>query len=330
LSKSRSPAVAVVIRCHNEGRHIGRLLRGIGEQTVVPAEVVAVDSGSTDDTVSILNREGVRVIHLRPAAFSFGRSLNMGIAATSTDVVVIASAHVYPLYDSWLELLTAPFERDMVALSYGRQIGADASKFSERRVFARWYPRRSVESQTDPFCNNANAAVRRSVWRDLQYDEELTGLEDLDWAKRALARGYEIAYCADAIVAHVHEESWMQIANRYRREAIAHKLIYGDQRMHLLRALTLAATNIGSDYLHAVRERELLRHLTEIPAFRIAQFWGTYRGFAQHGPVARSLRERFYYPSETHPELVKDPPSADHGSLIDYGDVGEKMRASPR
>ena len=327
---TRPPTIAVVIRCHNEARNVGRLLRGIGEQTVRPAEVVAVDSGSTDDTVAVLERAGVRVVHLDPAAFSFGRSLNVGIAATSSEVVVVASAHTYPLYDSWLDLLIAPFERPAVALSYGRQVGTDTSKFAERRVFARWYPPRSVASQDDPFCNNANAAIRRDVWEELPYDEELTGLEDLDWAKRAMARGFEVAYCADASVAHVHDESWQQIANRYRREAIAYKAIYGDQRMHLLRALGLAVANIGSDYAHAFRERELLRHLGGIPAYRLAQFAGTYRGFAHRGPVARGLRERFYYPPETRTEHVAEPPPAGRGSLIDYDDVAEESRVAAR
>jgi rhamnosyltransferase len=325
---SASPTIAVVIRCHNEGRHIGRLLRGIALQTVQPAEVVAVDSGSTDDTVHILEREGVHVVHLQPEAFSFGRSLNVGIAETSSEMVVAASAHVYPLYNSWLELLTNPLQRETIALSYGRQVGTDASKFAERRVFEHWYPPRSVEVQDHPFCNNANAAIRRRIWEELPYDEELTGLEDLDWAKRAMARGYEIAYSADAAVAHVHDESWAQIANRYRREAIAHKVIYGDQRMHLLTALALAVSNVGADYLNAVRQRDLLRHLIDIPGFRLAQFWGTYRGFAQHGPIARALRQRFYYPPHSHPEYVTDPPAAVRGSLIDYGDVPEETNVA--
>lgn len=318
-----SPSITVVIRCRNEAQHLGRLLRGLREQSVVPGEIVAVDSGSTDDTVALLEQHDVSVIHLEPGLFSFGRSLNVGIAATSSDLVVAASAHVYPLYDTWLELLTAPLVRPQVALSYGRQVGTEASKFSERRVFARWYPPDSIESQQDPFCNNANVAIRRRVWQDVPYDESLTGLEDLDWAKRVMARGHELAYCADAPVAHVHNETWAQIVNRYRREAIAHKTIYGDQRMHLVRALALAASNISSDYVYAARGRELARNLRGIPAFRVAQFWGTYRGFAQHGPVSRSLRERFYYPPDGARAHVSPLP-AGGGSLIDYDETSRE------
>lgn len=324
---STHPSVAVVIRCRNEAEHVGRLLRGIREQTVQPDEIVAVDSGSTDATVEILERHGVRILRIDHESFSFGRSLNIGVAETRSDIVVVASAHVYPLYATWLERLIAPFEQPDVACSYGRQVGAATSKYSERRIFATWYPTRSAERQLDPFCNNANAAVRREVWRDLPYDESLTGLEDLDWAKRAMARGHAVAYQADAPVVHVHDETVGQIANRYRREAIAHKIIYGDQRMHLPRAAWLALTNLASDYGHAVRDRELGRQIVEIPAFRIAQFWGTYRGFAQQGPVSRSLRERFFYPSTRKPVETAQSPD-ELAEPIDYDSPEEKRARS--
>ena len=39
--------------------------------------------------------------------------------------------------------------------------------------------------------------MRRSAWESQPYDEELTGLEDLDWAKRAMERGKGISYVAN-------------------------------------------------------------------------------------------------------------------------------------
>ena len=85
--------------------------------------------------------------------------------------------------------------------------------------------------QRHPFSSNANALVRTAAWEQLRYREELTGLEDLDFAKRAIESGDFIAYVAEAPVVHVHEESWEVIQNRYRREAIAYKNIYPDAEM---------------------------------------------------------------------------------------------------
>ena len=108
---------SVVIRAYNEQEHLGRLLEGIRQQTLRDAEVILVDSGSTDATAAIAVRYGAKVIHVKPEEFTFGRSLNLGIAAARHELVVIASAHVYPVYPDWLEKLLEPLADPGVALS---------------------------------------------------------------------------------------------------------------------------------------------------------------------------------------------------------------------
>jgi rhamnosyltransferase len=131
----------------------------------------------------------------------------------------------------------------------------------------------------------------------LPYDEDLTGLEDLDWAKRAMSAGYQLSYVAEASVGHVHQERFLGTKNRYKREAIAYKRIFPGQRMSLTSATRYALGNILSDYYHAARSGRLMRNLLDIPRFRVAQFWGSYSGFRQRGPMAESLVRHFYYPN---------------------------------
>lgn len=291
-------------------------------QTQRPQQIILVDSGSTDSTLAIASRFPVEIHNVEPRRFSFGRSLNIGCRAARGETLVIASAHVYPLYDTWLADLTAPLSDPEVAIAYGRQIGGERTKYSERRVMERWFPPRSEARQQHPFCNNANAAIRRSVWEVQPYDEGLTGLEDLDWAKRAAERGLAIAYVAEAPVVHAHDETWREVANRYRREAIAHRRIYHEQRMGAPDAVRLAVGNMFSDYVHAARDGVLLRNLASIPAFRAAQFWGTYRGFAQRGEASAVLRRHFYYPHGWRRQEGGAPPP--HARRIDYDDVEQE------
>lgn len=285
------------MRCFNEEAHIGRLLTGALSQTRKPDEIVVVDSGSTDATLAIASTFDVQIVSLAPELFSFGHALNVGIAASTGEIAMFASAHVYPIYDTWVERLVAPFDDQQVALTYGLQQTPPNGRFSEQRLLSQWFPARSAPRQRHPFCNNANAAIRRSAWEQRHYDEQLTGLEDLDWAKYAMERGHSIAYVAEAPVVHVHDESFRQVFNRYRREAIAHKDIYNDQEMGIATAASLAAFNIFGDYREALKTGRLQENLLDIPRFRAAQFLGTYRGFAQSGPVTDLLRRRFYYPS---------------------------------
>lgn len=290
-------SISLVIRCYNEEQYIGRLLDGICQQGRDDVELIIVDSGSTDSTVEIVSQYPVKLLTIRPEDFSFGRSLNIGCRAATGDFIVMASAHVYPTYKDWLAGLIMPFSDPDVALVYGKQRGNEITKFSEGQVLAKWFPDQSDNSQQHPFCNNANSAIRRILWEQLPYDESLTGLEDLDWARRAIDLGYKIAYAADAEIIHVHDESSKQTYNRYRREAIALKRIYSQERFSLWHFIRFFTGNVLSDYRHALHEGVFRSNILGIPRFRLMQFWGTFRGFSQSGPVTNQLKETFYYPN---------------------------------
>lgn len=291
------PLVSIVVRCYNEEEHIGRLLSGISEQTIADeTEIIVVDSGSTDATVSIASQFPTRIITIDPDEFSFGRALNIGCEEASGRFIVAASAHVYPVYEDWLERLLTPFDDPQVALTYGKQRGNEVTKYAEHQVFAQWFPDESNYDQNYPFCNNANAAIRRELWDKMPYNEELTGLEDLDWAKRAMERGYNIAYVADAPIIHVHDEEPNQIFNRYRREAIAMKRIFPRQSFTLWDFISLFVSNATKDSLSAFKDGILRSTFWEILTFRLMQFWGTYGGFRQSGEVNSQLKKRYFYP----------------------------------
>jgi glycosyltransferase involved in cell wall biosynthesis len=200
------------------------MLSGILQRSIRDVEIIVVDSGSTDATLCIAARHLVKVLPTRPEEFSFGHSLNPGCHAAGGEF--IAGAHVYPVYKDRLEWLLALFANPQVALVYGKQRANETKKYSEHQVFARWFPDKFSLNQNHPFCNNANAAIRRELWKPLPYDEELTGLEDIDWAKRVMQLGYKMVYADDAEVVCVHNESTKRICNRYRREAVALKRIF--------------------------------------------------------------------------------------------------------
>ncbi len=289
-------SVSIVIRSYNEEQHIDRLLTGILRQDLRDVEIILVDSGSTDETVTIASRYPVRVLSIRPDEFSFGRSLNIGCAKARGEFIVIVSSHVYPVYANWLDKLISPFADPEVALAYGKQRGCASTKFSEHQVFRKWFPNDRRVSKTDPFCNHANAAIRRELWEGNPYDESITGLEDVAWAQSMIERGYKIAYVPEAGVIHVHNESARQIYNRYRREAIALKTIFPQQSLSFRGFLGLLISNIGSDFFQASRSGMFFSQMFRIIGFRLMQFWGTYKGFDQTDPVTARMKKRFYYP----------------------------------
>jgi len=277
---------------------LGKLLYGLAYQRKVNLQIILVDSGSDDGTLEIAEDFGVdEIIHIPPDRFSFGRALNWGCKAASGKFCVFASAHVYPIREDWLEILLDKLNSsENIGLVYGKQRGNHTTTFSENQIFRRWFPTYDINNQASPFCNNANAAIRRELWEAFPYDEQLTGLEDVDWARRVQAAGYDISYAADAEVVHVHDETAREVFNRYRREAYAHRRIMPEQGFSVWDLLRLTTSNILADYRAAVTAGQLRSSVIEIPRFRTLQFLGTYRGFNQRGPIPARLYQRFYYP----------------------------------
>jgi rhamnosyltransferase len=295
---------SIIIRAFNEEKAIGRLLEGIERQKDVDYEIILVDSGSTDDTVAIAARYPVRLVQIDSSEFTFGRSLNRGIAAARGEICVFISAHCFPVYPDWLIQLISPFQDPQVAVSYGKQRGGESNHYSELQFFRTYFPEFSQPDQGQPYTHNANAAIRRSLWLEHHYNENLTGLEDLAWSSWARDQGYKVAYVAEAEIVHVHHETISQVNNRYRREAIALKQILPKSQFTLKDLASMFYFKISSDLQQAARDQVLAREWWDILRFRFAQYLGTWQGYRYSGKIDQDLHQRFYYPPGSLTEKV--------------------------
>ena len=292
--------VSIIIRTFNEERYLEELLSAIVQQKsdVFEIDTVIVDSGSTDKTLEIAEQFNCRITHINKEDFSFGRSLNIGCEFATGDILAFISGHCIPVNDSWLHHLCDPIQRGEVHYAYGCQIGRETTKFSERQVFAKFYPNESRIPQEGHFCNNANAALSRETWQKLKFDESLTGLEDLHLAQRLIAEGYKIGYVgATATVYHIHNERWSQVMHRYEREAIALQNISPNIHISLLDFVRFFFNGVLLDSRLAISEKVFFSEVGGILVFRFCQYWGSYRGNHTHRVLSAKEKERYFYPT---------------------------------
>lgn len=290
--------VSVVIRTLNEARYLGELLRSIGEQeTDHEVEVVLVDSGSTDETLQVAKCHGARIVHIGQDEFTFGRSLNYGCDAAKGEYLAFISGHCIPACKRWIQDLAAPLVDGIAVYSYGRQLGRDTTRFSERQVFDKYFPTESMIPQQGFFCNNANAMLRKDIWKQFRFNEELTGLEDMYLAKQATVAGHKIAYVASAPVYHIHDESWERIRIRYERESVALREIMPEVHISMFDLAYWVTTSIWSDYKAAIVQQDMSA-LGEIILYRINQYWGSFRGNHEHRKLSNERKHHYFYPTE--------------------------------
>lgn len=297
----QAPDISIVYRALNEERWFEDSLLALAEQDLkgMSIEAVLVDSGSTDRTLEIAEKHGCRVTHIKKSDFSFGRSLNQGCDFARGKYLVFISAHCIPAHKDWLHNLIAPlrhWSETKVAYSYGKQIGHEVSKFSEKQLFEKYFPDLTQNPQDGFFINNANSAIVTEVWEKYRFDEDVTGLEDMVLGKAIVADGYKIAYIADAPVIHVHEEDFKQTKNRYYREALTLREIMPEVQMTFGDFIRYLIAGISHDISVALDNKEFSNQFWSILRFRYAQFRGSYKGHTENKKLSRAQKEAYYYP----------------------------------
>jgi 2-desacetyl-2-hydroxyethyl bacteriochlorophyllide A dehydrogenase len=287
------PKVSIVVRAFNEEKHIGDLLKAIKSQRYTDYEIVVVDSGSTDRTREIAIDKCDKFVEISTDDFTFGYSLNIGCRQGKGEFIVNVSAHAIPVGDSWLGNLIVPFSDEQVAMVYGRHIGVEETKFSEKRDFALIFHDDFTKTSKKPlYANNANSAIRRSFWEETPWDEHLTGLEDIAWAQTMGEKGRSTVYQPEAAVYHIHEETWHQVYNRYRREALAAKNFGLSNPPHGSHSVIGLIKNVLGDFLASVKIGKL--GFGEILKFRYHQWSGSKSGWFHDIDLLKERRDIYF------------------------------------
>lgn len=292
------PDISVIIRTLNEQRYLGDLLQGIkDQQSKFTHEIVLIDSGSTDSTLTIAEQFGCRILHISRDEFSFGRSLNRACEVSLGSFLVLVSGHCIPYDQHWLQNLVEPLDAGIVQYCYGRQVGGPHTYWSEAQIFSKYFPESSILPQEGFYCNNANSALNADVWRTYKFDEELTGLEDMHLAKRLTTNKGVVGYAANACVYHLHHENWSQIQRRFEREALALQQISPEillRRRDIIRYFIRA---VLGDIMKKPQETINPSNLYKIVRYRSHQYLGSYYGNHLHKRASGELRDTYFYPT---------------------------------
>jgi rhamnosyltransferase len=261
---SAAPRASVVVRTYDSGRTLTECLEAIRAQTVA-AEIVVVDSGSTDATLSIAERLADRIVEMGRGAFSYGGALNRGAAAAAAPVHFAVSSHcVLPRRD-WIERSLRHYERSDVAGTNGQLTRPDGAPLREPLVLTRDTP------QPDPLWGFSNHASswRAAVWREEAFDETLIASEDFEWADRVLARGLALVFDPDLTVPGDHLRA-QGLAGLYRR---SHRELLGTAAFRTVEPPT-ARGALEEWWQHAPGTS---RHRQLLSPYRAATIAGRYR-----------------------------------------------------
>lgn len=212
--------ISVVIRNKNEAKSLEFLLKVLNERYSNDiTEIIVLDNCSTDNSKTIAAQYNARFVTIEK--FSYGGSANKAAQLATQPVVVIFSAHSYPVSHDFFTLIKARFQgrNDLAGLRC-------IQNMNDYRNFVN-----NVSVYQDPNISGlhfAGSAFSREVWKLLPFNEALTTYEDKEWTIRALAAGYKIEMVS-SVLFYSMKRSPSQHFFRYKNETIGNYQIWGEK-----------------------------------------------------------------------------------------------------
>ena len=208
---------SVIIPNWNGEDYISECLDSLNKQTFKGFEVIVVDNGSTDNSISIIESKYAEVI-IKKLSYNtgFAAAVNKGIKMSKAKYAVLMNNDTYA-DKNWLKALIEEMEKnnysfaaskmlfydkrthintagdEITKYGWAKQIGfdlKDGSKFSKNKeIFS---------------ASGGSVIIRNSLFKEVGYFDEkfFAYLEDVDWCFRAQLLGHKGLFVADSKIFH--------------------------------------------------------------------------------------------------------------------------------
>jgi rhamnosyltransferase len=206
--------ISIVIPTLNAARHLPDQLDSLYRQTLQAAEILVIDSSSTDATVALATSLGCRIEVIDRSTFDHGGTRNVGASMTSGEIIVFMTQDALPVDEHFLENLVAPIRDGQCAAAYARQTAYDDAYPPEKLARAHNYPQvshvlceKDIEARGLKafFFSNVASAVGRDAFEAVGCFPDRTVMnEDMLLCSKLFRSDRKVAYCADAVVYHSH------------------------------------------------------------------------------------------------------------------------------
>ncbi|MBI1748706.1 MAG: glycosyltransferase family 2 protein [Acidobacteria bacterium] len=219
------PMVSIIIVNWNGGKYLEAAVSSALQQTYTPLEVLVVDNGSTDDSLSILNvKFGVRITVLSQTKnHGFSEGVNIGLRSARGQYIALLNNDAFA-DPNWISAMAH-------AMTYHPRVGMCACKvlfyYSPTvidKVGHLMYPDglnvgrglgeqdNGQYDQTEEalFPDGSAALYRREVFEEAGlFDAQFFAYgDDADFGMRARWLGWDCRYVPTAVVHHVHSATF--------------------------------------------------------------------------------------------------------------------------
>lgn len=203
--------VSVVIRNKNQAEALAFLFKNLNERySDAISEIIVLDNLSTDTSLEVSKQYSAKVVSIQN--FGYGSSANLAAESASNEIVVIFSAHAYPVSHDFFKLITKAFKDNKNLAGVRCLHNKNDYKTYINRVSAKENPQASGVI----FCGSA---FNKNVWLKHKFKADIKTMEDKEWSLRVLEAGFDIEFVPAIFCYDIHRNR-KQLFFRFKNEVV--------------------------------------------------------------------------------------------------------------
>ncbi len=209
------PRVSIIMRSFNEGWALRETLPALKEQDFRNWELIVIDSGSTDGSVELIRDFAPNhFIQIQPHEYNPSRVMNQGMRLAASEFGIFLNADATPQGSNWLRPLVEGLKDKQTAAVFGRQIPRPDCKAVFASDYDRCFGPKRESATWDHFFSMVSSGLRKDIWSQRGFLENLQYAEDDEYTRWAKNQGYNIRYIQESIAMHSHNYTSAQAFKR--------------------------------------------------------------------------------------------------------------------
>jgi len=203
--------ISVVIRNKNQDKALAFLLKNLTERYLDDiGEILVIDNLSTDSSEAVSKEHNARFVTIKE--FSYGGSANFAAEQTKFPIVVMFSAHSYPVSHDFFKLIKQKFDENSNLAGLRCLHNINDYQNYINKITAKFDPNKSG-------LIFSGSAFSRTIWEKYPFREDVATFEDKEWTKRVLEAGYEIDFVT-SIFCYQISRTKKQLYFRFKNDLI--------------------------------------------------------------------------------------------------------------
>jgi len=200
----------------------------INKQKIKPDEIIIVNGGGENDcqgTLEKWQKEFPALYIIQTKNKNLAASRNIGLSHCSGDLILQTDDDARP-FPNWIKKMVKAHENNPdCGVIGGRVIDANQRNFLSKIADIATFPNHNSTQKVRSVAG-VNSSYKKEVIESVgEYDETLFRGEDVDYNWRAIQTGWDVLYCPEIKVKHLHRPTWKGLFQQHFMYGRAHYLV---------------------------------------------------------------------------------------------------------